>query len=54
VGTPFAVFALICIVTFVSSRKRPGETPVSILSERIGEALSRLNPRRESKSGAEA
>ena len=46
VGLPFAVFAAICIATFVSSRKRPGETPVSLMSERIAEVLARLTPKR--------
>ncbi|MDB5448486.1 MAG: hypothetical protein JWQ97_3803 [Phenylobacterium sp.] len=48
VGLPFAIFAAICIATFVSSRKRPGETPVSLMSERIAEALAKLTPKRRS------
>jgi lipopolysaccharide export system permease protein len=52
VGVPFVAFAAICIATFVSSRKRPGETPVSLVSERIGDLISRLTPKRESGSAA--
>jgi lipopolysaccharide export system permease protein len=46
VGLPFGVFAAICVATFVSSRKRPGETPVSLLSEHIADVLSKLTPKR--------
>jgi len=51
VGLPFLGFAALSLVIFLSSRKRPGETPVSILSERIGEGLHRLLPRREARAG---
>jgi lipopolysaccharide export system permease protein len=51
VGAPFFGFALICIFTFVSSRKRPGETPVSLLSDRVSEGLARLNPRGRKPAG---
>jgi len=54
VGIPFAVFAVLCVATFVSSRKRPGETPVSLLSERIAEGLSRLTPKRARRAEARA
>ncbi|RAK53018.1 permease [Phenylobacterium deserti] len=54
VGAPFLVFAGICIGIFASSRKRPGETPVSRLAERIGEVIRRLTPRRRPKAEAAA
>jgi lipopolysaccharide export system permease protein len=54
VGIPFGVFAALCVATFVSSRKRPGETPVSLLSERIADGLSRLTPKRASRAEAQA
>ena len=39
VGLPFGVFAAICIGTFLTSRKRPGETPVGLFAERVGEVI---------------
>lgn len=45
VGTPFLAFTTLCLATFLSSRKRPGETPVSLLSEAIAEAIHELRPR---------
>jgi lipopolysaccharide export system permease protein len=51
VGAPFLAFAAICIATFVTSRKRPGETPVGLLVEYVADALYRahkkLKPRRK-------
>ncbi|WP_454715825.1 LptF/LptG family permease [Caulobacter segnis] len=35
VGLPAVAFATICIATWVASRKRPGENPVSWVTERI-------------------
>ncbi|NQE61707.1 LptF/LptG family permease [Caulobacter sp. RHG1] len=35
IGGPAAVFASLCIATWVASRRRPGENPVSWISERI-------------------
>jgi lipopolysaccharide export system permease protein len=53
VGVPFLIFAAICVATFVSSRKRPGETPVTILSERINDFIKRCLPKRgEAEEGA--
>lgn len=52
VGLPFAWFAGLCVVTFLTSRKRPGETPVALLSERISDLIRRLRPR--SKFDAQA
>ena len=42
VGLPFAVFAMICIGTFLTSRKRPGETPVGLFAERVGDVIRSL------------
>jgi lipopolysaccharide export system permease protein len=50
VWTPFALFASLCVGLFLSSRKRPGETPLNALIDAVGEAIeavqSRLKPRR--------
>ena len=54
VGAPFLVFAGICIGIFASSRKRPGETPISRLAEQMGELIRRFTPRRRAKAGAAA
>ena len=35
VGLPAVLFATICIATWVASRKRPGQNPVSWVTERI-------------------
>ena len=35
VGGPAALFATTCVATWVASRKRPGENPVSWLAERV-------------------
>ncbi|WP_395674082.1 LptF/LptG family permease [Phenylobacterium sp.] len=43
VGAPFLAFAAICIATFVTSRKRPGETPVGLLVEYVADALYRAH-----------
>ena len=42
VGVPFAVFAAICIFTFLTSRKRPGETPIGLFAERVGDFIRGL------------
>jgi lipopolysaccharide export system permease protein len=51
VGLPFLGFAAICIATFVTSRKRPGETPVGLVVEYVADALHRaqkkMKPRRK-------
>jgi lipopolysaccharide export system permease protein len=46
---PFGGFAAICILMFVTSRKRPGETPIGLVAERVGELF-----RRTSKAGRDA
>lgn len=44
VGLPFFGFVALCLAIFISSRKRPGETPISILSEHIGDQIRRMRP----------
>ena len=44
VGGPFLLFTVLCVSIFVSSRKRPGETPIGLLSERIAQLLRHLLP----------
>lgn len=50
VGAPFVAFAAVCLGTFLTSRKRPGETPVALFSERISEAIHRLRTRGEARA----
>ncbi len=40
IGAPAALFATACVATFVSSRRRPGENPVSWITEHIAEAAA--------------
>jgi lipopolysaccharide export system permease protein len=42
IGLPAVLFATACIATFVVSRRRPGENPVSWLAERIAEVFAAL------------
>ncbi|MFZ0268184.1 LptF/LptG family permease [Caulobacter sp.] len=42
VGLPAAGFSAICIATWVASRKRPGENPVSWVTERIAAFFSAI------------
>jgi lipopolysaccharide export system permease protein len=51
---PFGVFAAICLVTFYTSRKRPGETPVGLLAERVGDMIRAFRARREAEAEAGA
>ena len=44
IGLPFFGFAALCIMIFVSSRKRPGETPIGLLSEHLSDVLRRMRP----------
>lgn len=46
VGIPFAIFATICIVVFLTSRKRPGETPIGRMIEHLSALAARLRPKR--------
>lgn len=45
VGGPFLVFALIASTVFMTSRKRPGETPVGRALEFISSLIARLRPK---------
>jgi len=59
VGAPLAVFVALSAAIFVTSRKRPGETPVHWLTEAIGDLITRLLPRRRrthdpAEAGADA
>lgn len=49
VGAPFFGFLALCVAIFLSSRKRPGETPISLLAERIGRFLHRFELRRRER-----
>lgn len=40
VGGPAALFAIICVATWVTSRRRPGENPVSWLTEHVAAAFA--------------
>lgn len=46
VGAPFLGFAAICILVFVTSRKRPGETPIGLAMEHISALIARMRPRK--------
>ncbi len=46
VGVPFFGFAAIAVGIFLSSRTRPGETPVGRVMEHISNLIIRLRPRR--------
>lgn len=50
---PFGGFAAICVLMFLTSRKRPGETPIGLFVERVGELIRRLpGARRDAKAAA--
>jgi lipopolysaccharide export system permease protein len=51
IGTPTAGFAAVCIWTFMVSRKRPGENPVSWLSDHIADLIVLVAPRRWKPAG---
>lgn len=40
VWTPFLVFAALCIWLFVQSRRRPGETPFTLVVDALGDVIS--------------
>jgi lipopolysaccharide export system permease protein len=42
VGAPAGVFMAICIVTWITSRKRPGENPVSWVSEHVAAVFAAI------------
>lgn len=45
VGGPFLAFAIIASTVFLTSRKRPGETPVGRVLEYISSLIARLQPK---------
>ncbi|MFW2345882.1 MAG: LptF/LptG family permease [Brevundimonas mediterranea] len=42
VGLPFAIFAGLCLWIFSGSRRRPGDTPIARLTQRLGTVTKRL------------
>lgn len=42
IGAPTALFATACVATWIASRKRPGQNPVSWLSERVANLLAAI------------
>jgi lipopolysaccharide export system permease protein len=42
IGVPAGIFAGVCLATWIASRKRPGENPVSWLSERLSELFAAI------------
>ncbi|HWU13116.1 MAG TPA: LptF/LptG family permease [Caulobacter sp.] len=42
IGGPAALFATACVATWIASRKRPGQNPVSWLSERVAELFAAI------------
>ncbi len=42
VGLPFAIFAGLCVWIFMGSRRRPGDTPIARLTQRLGAVTKRL------------
>jgi lipopolysaccharide export system permease protein len=45
VWTPFLIFATLCVWLFVQSRKRPGETPFTVLVDALGDFASAIRRR---------
>ena len=45
VGGPFAVFGVIAVTVFISSRKRPGETPIGRAMESLSSLIARFRPK---------
>ncbi len=45
VGGPFLAFAVIALTVFLTSRKRPGETPVGRVLEHLSGLITRLRPK---------
>ncbi len=51
---PFGLFAGFCVWVFVGSRRRPGETPISLLVQTLGAWVDRMRPRRAGDAPAPA
>lgn len=54
VGGPFLIFAAIAFTVFITSRKRPGETPIGQLMEHLGAAMARMRMKKKAAAGAPA
>jgi lipopolysaccharide export system permease protein len=54
VGGPFVLFTAICAATFFTSRKRPGETPATVLVEHVADVLARARKRLKMRRRAPA
>lgn len=54
VGGPFLGFAAICFLVFITSRKRPGETPIGRLMEAISAVIARIRLRKAAAVGTPA
>jgi len=52
VGGPFLIFALIAFTVFITSRKRPGETPIGQLMEHLGAAMARMRMKKKATGAA--
>jgi lipopolysaccharide export system permease protein len=53
-GVPMAGFAAVCLWTFMVSRKRPGENPVSWLSDHLADVVVLIVRRRRRQMPAAA
>jgi len=42
VGTPFLLFTSFCTWMFAGSRRRPGETPIGLFVQRLGDGIERM------------
>lgn len=51
-GWPFAIFAAACILTFVSSRKTPGDNPVNWMAGAVSDGLDMVFARRALRASA--
>lgn len=54
VGLPFLGFAAICFTVFLTSRKRPGETPIGRLMEHLANVAARIRARVRPKAAGAA
>ena len=45
IAAGFLVFSAICLTVFLTSRKRPGETPIGRLMEHLGALVARFRPK---------
>lgn len=52
VGAPFVAFAAIALTVFITSRKRPGETPIGQAMEHIANAMARMRMKKAAGAAA--